>query len=156
MKVEEAAITYLSRQSLKTISAAKSKSKVVPIYQWNSFDKIHLIRDGISKEELESFKKTAELDYDTLAVILNVARATLLNKKGKAKFDTTTSEKIFQLADLYSYGNAVFESTEKLNRWMKTENKSLGGISPLSLLDTHYGIEEVRHLIGRIQYGVYS
>ena len=155
MKVEEAAIAYISRQSLKKVAFEK-ESKMVPLYQWSTYDKIHLIRDGISKEELESFKKTAELDYDTLAGILNVARATLLNKKGKTKFDATTSEKIFQLADLYSFGNAVFESTEKFNRWMKTENRALGGVKPLSLLDTHYGVEEVRHLIGRIEYGVYS
>ena len=107
MKVEEAAIAYISRQSLKKVAFEK-ESKVVPLYQWSTYDKIHLIRDGISKEELESFKKTAELDYDTLVGILNVARATLLNKKGKTKFDATTSEKIFQLADLYSFGNAVF------------------------------------------------
>ncbi len=91
-----------------------------------------------------------------MARILAVAKATLHNKKGKAKFDSSTSERILLLADIYSYGYEVFENKEKFNRWMKNENSSLGGICPLQLLDTLYGMEEVKHLIGRLEYGVYS
>ena len=96
------------------------------------------------------------LDYDTLASILNVAKATLHNKKGKEKFDKYISERIFMLADLYSYGYEAFENREQFNQWMKTPNRSMGGISPLSILDTLYGLEEVKHLIGRIEYGIFS
>jgi len=39
---------------------------------------------------------------------------------------------------------------------MKTENRALGWITPLSLVDTLYGIEEVRNVVGRIAYGVFS
>ncbi len=39
---------------------------------------------------------------------------------------------------------------------MKTTNRALGNIKPLSLLDTLYGMEEIKHLIGRIEHGVYS
>jgi putative toxin-antitoxin system antitoxin component (TIGR02293 family) len=129
---------------------------VVPVYQWNSFDKIDAIKEGVSKEELENLKNGAELDYDTLAKLVNVAKATLHSKKGKAKFDQYISERIFLIADLYSYGYEVFGNRQKFNSWMKTENAALGGIIPLSLIDTMYGIEEVRHLIGRIAYGVFS
>ncbi|HEY0040749.1 MAG TPA: MbcA/ParS/Xre antitoxin family protein, partial [Flavisolibacter sp.] len=71
------------------------------------------------------------------------------------KFDQYISERIFLLADLYSYGYEAFENKENFNQWMKTGNRSLGGITPLSLLDTLYGLEEVKHLIGRIEYGVF-
>lgn len=152
MKVKEPAVAYQTRNPLTKVS----KAKVVPLHQWNSFDKIDAIREGVSKEELENLKNGAELDYDTLAKILDVAKATLHNKKGKARFDKYVSERVFLLADLYSFGYEVFGNREKFNRWMKSEARALGGVTPLTLIDTLYGMEEVKHLIGRIAYGVIS
>ena len=155
LKVKEAAVAYIPNP-LQKVGTDKPKAKVVPVYKWSSFDKINAIRDGISKEDLENLKEQAGLDYETLATLLNVAKATLHNKKGKSRFDTTISEKIFLLADVYSYGYEVFENKDHFNDWMKKPNHALGGASPLSYLDTLYGIEEIKHLIGRIEYGVYS
>ena len=156
MKVKEPAVAYKTLNPLRRIEDEKQRGKGIPVYRWNSFDKIDAVKNGISKEELENLKMGAELDYDTLARVLGIAKATLHNKKGKAKFDLSTSEKIFLIADIYSYGYEVFENKERFNTWMKRENSALGGIAPLALIDTLYGMEEVKHLIGRIEYGVYS
>ena len=156
MKVKEAAIAYITSNPLKKIELQRRKAKVIPVYQWSSYDKIEAIKNGISKEELEALKIQSGLDYDALAAVLNVAKATLHNKKGKEKFDQYISERIFLLADLYSYGYEVFEEKERFNQWMKTDNRALGNTKPLSLLDTLYGIEEVKHIIGRVEYGVFS
>ena len=154
MKAKEPAVAYKTSNPLKRVE--KERAKVIPVYRWSRFDKIDAIKNGITKEELEALKDQSALDYDTLATILNVAKATLHNKKGKEKFDQYISERIFLLADLYSYGYEAFESKENFNQWMKTANRSLGGVPPLSMLDTLYGLEEVKHLIGRIEYGVFS
>ena len=156
MKVKGPAAAYKTFNPLKRVENPRQKGKLVPIYRWSSFDKIDAVKNGISKEELENLKTGAELDYDTLSRVLNIAKASLHNKKGKDKFDTAISERIFLLADLYSYGYEVFEDKERFNTWMKSENRALGGVTPLSLIDTLYGAEEVKHLIGRIEYGVYS
>lgn len=155
-KVEEAAVAYRSLNPLKKADAEKRKAKVIPVYKWSSYDKIDAIKNGISKEELEALKDQSGLDYEALAIVLNVTKATLHNKKGKAKFDQYISERIFLLADIYSYGYEVFGDREKFNRWMKKPNTALGGVTPVSLIDTLYGIEEIKHLIGRIAYGIYS
>ena len=96
------------------------------------------------------------MDYDSLAEALSVTRSTLINKKGNEKFSDQISEKIIALADLYSFGYEVFENQEKFNKWMTTSNQALGGVAPLEIIDNIYGREEVRNLIGRIAYGVYS
>jgi putative toxin-antitoxin system antitoxin component (TIGR02293 family) len=155
MSARERAVANRTYNPLKPVEE-KQKGKVIPVYRWSSFEKIDAVKSGVSKEELENLKMGAELDYDTLARVLNIAKATLHNKKGKEKFDITVSERIFHLADLYSYGYEVFEDRERFNKWMKQENRALGGISPLGLMDTLYGLEEVKRLIGRIEYGVYS
>lgn len=156
MKAKEPAVAYRTLSPLKKAEEQKGKAKVIPVHHWTSYDKIDAIKNGVSKEELEQLKGQSGLDYDTLAVVLNVAKATLHNKKGKDKFDQYISERIFLLADVYSYGYEIFGDREKFNRWMKKPAAALGGAPPLSLMDTLYGTEEIKHLIGRIAYGVYS
>jgi putative toxin-antitoxin system antitoxin component (TIGR02293 family) len=113
--------------------------------------KIGIIRNGISKKELEAIKSETEFDYRTLSTLLSVSRTTLIKKKGDERFDQSTSERIMHLAELISYGRQVFESREGFNAWLKKPVITLGGKSPVELLDTVYGIEEVKKELGRIE-----
>jgi putative toxin-antitoxin system antitoxin component (TIGR02293 family) len=124
--------------------------------QLTPLEKSDLVKQGISKKDLEHLKKTANLDYDQLSQALAVTRATLINKKGKAKFSLSISEKIISLADIYAFGYEVFEEVALFNAWVFRPNRALGGLTPFSLLDNQYGREEIKNLIGRIAYGVYS
>jgi putative toxin-antitoxin system antitoxin component (TIGR02293 family) len=128
----------------------------IPENQMSYFEKTHVVKEGISKEDLENLKKKATLDYDKLAKALSVTRATLINKKKHEKFNAVLSERILSLADIYSYGYEVFEDEEKFNAWIFKPNQALGGCTPYDLIDNQFGREEVKNLIGRIAYGVYS
>lgn len=128
----------------------KPESHMTPL------EKMGIAREGISKKDLESLKEKTALDYDKLAVALSVTRATLINKKGEEKFNSTLSERIIDLAGLYSYGYEVFEDEARFNQWMFRPNRALGGQAPYDVIDNQFGREEVRNIIGRIDYGVYS
>jgi putative toxin-antitoxin system antitoxin component (TIGR02293 family) len=127
-----------------------------PESQMTPLEKVGIVRDGISKKDLESLKEKTALDYDKLALALAVTRATLINKKGSEKFNAPLSERILDLASLYSYGYEVFEDEARFNQWMFRPNRALGGQAPYDLMDSQFGREEVRDIIGRIDYGVYS
>ncbi len=129
--------------------------RLAAIHSMDAGEKITLIRNGVSKNDLKNIKELSGLDYDTLSTILAVSRATLINKKGVEKFDAPTSERILFLADTLAYGQSVFEDKDRFNTWMKSNNKSLGDKTPLELMDTLYGIQEIKKLIGRIEYGVF-
>jgi putative toxin-antitoxin system antitoxin component (TIGR02293 family) len=131
-------------------STGKAVNQLTPI------EKMAIAKSGVSKSELEKLKSGVGLDYEILSKALAVTRATLINKKGGEKFNLQVSERIVGLADLYSYGYDVFEDEERFNKWMFTPNKALGGEAPYELLDNQFGREEVRNIIGRIDYGVYS
>ena len=133
-----------------------SNASQKPESQLSSFEKMHIVRDGVSKKDLELLKSKADLDYTMLAKALSVTRATLINKKRGEKFNSGLSEKILGMADLYSYGFEVFENEDRFNQWMARPNKALGGQVPYDLIDNHFGREEVKNLIGRIDYGIYS
>lgn len=147
---------YSTRNFTSPDNTILKKSAKKPESRMTSFEKISMIKEGISKKELENLKDKAGLDYNQLSKVLSVARATLINKKGNDKFDMNLSEKIVSVADIYSYGYEVFEDEAKFNDWIFRSNKSLGGKPPYDLLDNQYGREEVKNLIGRIDYGVYS
>jgi len=142
--VEEAPTMYLA--------AGRS----LPLSGMTPLQKMAISKRGITKSYLERFKKAAALDYDKLADALVVTRATLINKKGSEKFNAALSERIVSLADLYAYGYEVFEDPASFNQWMQAPNQALGGFTPLSITNSLYGREEVKSLIGRIAYGVYS
>jgi putative toxin-antitoxin system antitoxin component (TIGR02293 family) len=127
-----------------------------PESQLTGFEKMHIVRDGVSKNDLELLKRKTALDYTMLAKALSVTRATLINKKKNEKFNAGLSEKILGMADLYSYGFEVFEDEDRFNQWMSKPNKALNGKAPYDLIDNQFGREEVKNLIGRIDYGIYS
>lgn len=133
-----------------------SNASQKPESQLSAFEKMHIVRDGVSKKDLELLKSKADLDYTMLAKALSVTRATLINKKRGEKFNSGLSEKILGMADLYSYGFEVFENEDLFNQWMARPNKALGGQVPYDLIDNQFGREEVKNLIGRIDYGIYS
>ncbi len=168
-KAEEATSRRNSKEALSIVNAdagyreRKIKQPIILSYAadkpestMTALEKMKLARTGISKQDLELLKQTTGLDYDSLAKGLAVTKATLFNKKGQEKFSADLSERIVSLADIYSYGYAVFEDVERFNTWMHSPNQALGAQAPYFLVDNQFGREEVKDLIGRIEYGVYS
>ena len=146
-----------SSDELITIdSRILTKSSNFPESRLTGFQKIRMVDKGISKQDLYNFKERAGWDYNQLSDILGVARAKLIGKKGEERFDKQVSERIVSLADLYSYGYEVFEDESRFNSWVFSANHALGGLAPFDYLDTQFGREEVKDLIGRIDYGVFA
>jgi putative toxin-antitoxin system antitoxin component (TIGR02293 family) len=153
--LSEPAVAYVvPKLPAKVIILANAVKKAE--YHMTSFEKIDIVRDGIIKKDLELLKEKAALDYSTLAKILGVTRATLINKPKNERFNASLSEKILSIADLYSFGFEVFGDEKKFNQWMGKPNQAIGGHIPYDIIDNQYGREEVKNIIGRIAYGVYS
>jgi putative toxin-antitoxin system antitoxin component (TIGR02293 family) len=60
------------------------------------------------------------------------------------------------LARAVARGEEVFEDRDAAVDWLKAPNASLGGATPLSLLDTDIGAEGVMDTLGRIEHGVFA
>lgn len=152
------------QQKATSVSIAKPRKAVEqsalqtakPLHELTGMEKITRVRQGMTKQDLEAVKESFGLDYETLAKILSVAKATLFNKKNSERFNASLSEKIFALADLYSYGLSVFGEKTLFNTWVEAPNRALGYNKPVEMLDTLIGVGEVKNLIGRIEHGVYS
>lgn len=140
----------------KVVRKFINRLPVAKLSRMSSDAKIELIKEGISKNDLEALKEQTGLGYEILSHILSISRPSLINKKGEDKFNQPVSDRVVALADIYSNGYDVFDDKDRFNNWMITPNRTLGGKAPIDLLDTSYGMENIKHLIGRIAYGVYS
>lgn len=139
---------------LNTIMFVERNEK--PEMQMTALEKMEKAKSGLGKIELNRLKDRTDLDYEKLSRALSVTKATLIRKKGDQKYSSTISERMIGLADIYSYGFTVFEDEEKFKSWMFRPVKALGGKAPYDVIDNQFGREEVRNLIGRIEYGIYS
>jgi putative toxin-antitoxin system antitoxin component (TIGR02293 family) len=133
-----------------------TRNLIADVTKWNTSQMIEVIEHGVTKSEVEEVKSQTGLDYETLAHILTVTKATLHNKKGNDTFNAVVSERLLLLADLYAYGIEVFGEKERFNRWLVSEIRALAFKRPIDKLNTTLGIQEVKQIIGRIDYGVYS
>ena len=74
-----------------------------------------------------------------------------------AEFTPATPPKSpFPLVRAFKKACDVFGSEEKAILWLKRENSVMDGKTPLDMLSTRFGAEEVMDALVRVEYGVYS
>jgi putative toxin-antitoxin system antitoxin component (TIGR02293 family) len=113
--------------------------------------KIEVVKAGVSKEQLTRLKEIFELDYDTLSALLTVTNRSLHLKKGKDILSRNVSDRIIAIADVFSLGYNVFNDKELFHRWLRQPSRDLGGVVPLTMLDTITGMEEVKQQLMRME-----
>jgi uncharacterized protein (DUF2384 family) len=59
-----------------------------------------------------------------------------------------------KLRALFAFALSYFGSTVATRSWFSSLNLGLGGVTPLSLLDTDYGIDRVKNTIYKLMHGM--
>jgi putative toxin-antitoxin system antitoxin component (TIGR02293 family) len=92
-----------------------------------------------------------------ISELLAISESTLARREqSKRALTRDEGEKTIQLSAVMAKGLEVFEDEEDFRHWLETDNVALGGIRPKELLTSAIGRDQVRDLLGRIQYGIYS
>jgi putative toxin-antitoxin system antitoxin component (TIGR02293 family) len=117
---------------------------------------VFLIEKGIPKRSLERAKRATGLTYTVLAQLLSVSAKTIERKRPSERFDDTASERLVKLAEIIAIGREALGNDEALQQWLLRPLRPLGGKRPVDFMKNMYGLELVKQLLGRIQYGVYS
>lgn len=148
--------TYSTRQhydQLATILGQKYISERIEI----PFDFIKMATKGIGAEIIMNFSRHFNLTKSETARLLSISEPTIYRWIKSAKpLDRKFSIQLFELTNLFLYGAEVFEKSDYFFKWLDLPNAALGGLAPVELLDVPGGIDKVRDLLGRINYGVYS
>ena len=92
-----------------------------------------------------------------LAELLGVSIRTLQRvPDAKSPLNAQMSDRLYRLARIVAMAEYVLEGADSARTWMHEHQRALGGAKPLDVISSEAGYREVEHLLGRIEYGVYS
>ena len=70
--------------------------------------------------------------------------------------DSLENKRALRLARLTAHAEEVFRSHTNATEWLRSPNRSLGGVTPISLCDTETGWSEANESLIRIAHGIFS
>ncbi len=131
--------------------------KNVPVKIESPFDFIQIASKGVNADVIKNFSNYFNLTKGLVAQILDVSEPTLYRWfKVNKKLERNFSVKLFEIADLFLYGEEVFGNRHTFFKWLNLPNDALGGLEPHNLIEIPGGVSKVKDILGRIEYGVYS
>jgi putative toxin-antitoxin system antitoxin component (TIGR02293 family) len=142
---------------LARVSKFLGGSKVVGTPR-TELDFIPLIKRGLPYSALASLKDRTGLAEGPLLSSMGIARRTAARRKhpDSRVFKPAESERLVRLARVLADAEDVLGGEAQARAWVNRPNRALGNHTPLALLDTGMGFQEVLNVLGRIEYGVFS
>jgi putative toxin-antitoxin system antitoxin component (TIGR02293 family) len=128
----------------------------IKIDMHSEMETLTYIKEGVQKSILNKTMIAAGFSLEDMAAILHITDRTLRRYTDKTKLNTEQSERVLELAKLYSYGESVFGNLDNFKLWMDSHIQALNNQKPKEFLDTSLGIQLITNCIGRLEYGVYS
>jgi len=119
-------------------------------------DFIPVIRNGIPKKALDNLMDNTGITTPEISKIIGTSDRTLRRYSSTQKLNSEQSERIIELAKLYSRGEEVFGSMENFKSWMNSLVMALGNKQPKEYLDTSIGINLLMNELGRIEHGIFA
>lgn len=117
---------------------------------------IELIRKGVPKQAIDEIISKTGISEEEIASILHISRRTIQRKNPDEVLNPEQSERLIELARLFTKGTEVFGDLESVKEWMDSKILTLGNKKPKEFLDTSLGIMLLFDELGRIEHGVYS
>ncbi len=112
---------------------------------------------GLEFKAVDKLKAHAALTDPELARLLGISEATL--RRGRAAgnaLDSATSDRLYRLSKILAVAEEVLPDANAAMSWLRRPQPGLAGQTPLDLLVTQAGADEVETLLRRIDYGVYT
>lgn len=116
----------------------------------------HAIREGFPYAALESLEAVLGLTHRDLLAVLGTAARTLARRKQGRHLSPLESDRLYRLARVTQLAAEALGGVDKARAWLGRANRSLGGPTPLSLLDTEIGARQVEEALTRINHGMYA
>lgn len=122
----------------------------------NENDFINVIRTGIPKQAMTHLMQIADLSLNEMALIVHTSDRTLRRYGPQQKLSQEQSERMVEMARLYSRGEEVFGTMNKFKEWMDATLLPFGNKKPKEFLDTSLGINMIMDELGRIEHGIFA
>lgn len=132
-------------------------SKVITVLPKDELDFIPFIRKGFPRQVFTALREKMHLSDEKLFSALGIAKRTGQRRiRQGERLKPLESELLLRLARIVVAATETFGDEDQAREWLLQKNLALGGAVPIDLLDTGIGFQNVRDLLTRIDYGVYS
>ena len=116
---------------------------------------VHISREGLSYPKFLLAVEAFDFSKQELSQLLHISERTLERiHKDKKRLSTPQTERILEVSILFEKGWDFFGSKERFRKWLSIPNYAFENQTPLSMLDTKYGIESVEMLLDRMAHGI--
>jgi putative toxin-antitoxin system antitoxin component (TIGR02293 family) len=146
------------KRAVRTMAVPGTKSYPTTMFRGNVADVIEHLRSGrVGGAIIPDLASRVGVTQERLLDELRLPKSTLKVRIAKnADLSAAERDRIYRVEKVLERANAVLEDAAAAQAWISSSIRSLGGVSPLSLLDTEAGYELVLDTLGRIEYGVIS
>lgn len=117
---------------------------------------IACIKEGFPVSAFIKLRDELCLTEARLSDIIRIPARTLARRKKEGVLTPAQSENVLRIAGLYEKACELLGQHALARKWLNSPKRALGGKTPLEYADTEVGAREVEHLIGRLEYGVFS
>ncbi len=154
--VEEHSEAYLTQPAAHTVAmlGMQQNAQFRSVASDNDF--IELIREGVPKEAMNNLMHKTGITNTEMASITHTSDRTLRRYEDEDLLPQEQSERVIELARLYSRGSEVLGGLDYFKEWMNTKLIPLGDKKPKEFLDTSLGIDLLMKTLGRIEHGVFA
>ena len=112
-------------------------------------------RKGVPMHAIAALSKIMSLSLQEVAKILPVSYRTLKRYAPDHILSKDLSAHVLELGRVFIRASEVLLDENKARMWLTRPCQGLGGVAPVSMLDTPLGIEAVLYELVRIEHGVY-
>ena len=118
-------------------------------------DLIAAVRQGLPFAVFTTLQESLAVSATTFAQLIGIPMRTLHRRKREGRFKPDESDNLIRIARVLSRVLEFFEDKSEALHWLKTPASALDDTTPLSLLDTEVGAQEVLRLLGQLEHGVF-
>lgn len=111
------------------------------------------IRDGFPPAVVKELIRSSGLTLNELAAALDLSTRSLQRRRRTGRLARYESDRLYRLARIVAIAAEYLGDRDRAIRWLKRPNHALGGIAPISAVDTEAGARQVENVLGRVAYG---
>ena len=118
-------------------------------------DLIAAVRQGLPFDVFTQLRNILGVNAATLSQLIGLPVRTLHRRKQEGGFRPEESDNLLRIARVISCVLDFFTDEVEAIHWLKTPEVTFDDATPLSLLDTEIGAQEVIRLLGQLEHGVF-
>lgn len=118
-------------------------------------EQVRVSRSGLPASTVDVMARRLGMSRTLFLGEIDMKQSTIERRLAENKpLTTTETDRLYRVEKVLARATEVLEDEAAATAWIQHRIRSLGGVTPLSLLDTDAGVDLVMDTLGRIEHGI--